>query len=206
MVELRHLRASDLDDLYSISLATGHIGRDAAKLYDDPRMMGHIYSAPYAALAREMCFVAEDDAGVAGFVVGTLDTEQFEITLEKEWWPILRAKYPSPDPDMSKGWTADQKRCHMIHNPKLTPQLIKDQFPAHLHMNLLPKLQGRRLGAELLQIWISAAVTHNASAAHVGVNPLNYSAIKFWQACGFRELNSDFNLSTDRTIWLGRFL
>ncbi len=36
------------DACYSISLATGFAGGDASHLYRDPRLMGHIYIAPYA--------------------------------------------------------------------------------------------------------------------------------------------------------------
>ncbi|HTN97708.1 MAG TPA: GNAT family N-acetyltransferase, partial [Nordella sp.] len=47
-VRFRHFEPGDIDALYAISLATGHLGKDAAQLYDDPRLMGHVYAAPYA--------------------------------------------------------------------------------------------------------------------------------------------------------------
>ena len=56
-------------------------------------MMGHIYSAPYAKLCPDVCFVAEDEMGVAGFVVGAVDTRSFEERLERDWWPDLREIY-----------------------------------------------------------------------------------------------------------------
>ena len=47
---IRPFRASDLEALYAISLATGHEGGDAAHLYADPKLMGHIYATSYALL------------------------------------------------------------------------------------------------------------------------------------------------------------
>ena len=80
----------------AISLATGFAGGDASHLYDDPRMMGHIYSAPYALLDPGLALVVEDGQGVAGFVVGTVDTSSWERKLEREWWPSLRRQYADP--------------------------------------------------------------------------------------------------------------
>jgi hypothetical protein len=71
---IRPYEERDLDALFAISLATGLAGADASALYDDPRMMGHIYAAPYARLDPGLALVVEDDKGVAGYVVGTIDT------------------------------------------------------------------------------------------------------------------------------------
>jgi hypothetical protein len=93
---VRACHARDLDDLYAISVATGLAGGDASALYRDARMMGHIYSAPYAVLSPSTAFVAEDDDGVAGYIVGVADTAAFEERLEREWWPALRRQYDDP--------------------------------------------------------------------------------------------------------------
>ncbi len=87
MVKFRRARRSDLEDFYAISLATGHQGGDATQLYNDPKLMGHIYSAPYLMLSRDTCLVAEDEHGVAGFAVGAISTRLFGDHLEQEWWP-----------------------------------------------------------------------------------------------------------------------
>ena len=89
MITIRAAEQDDLERFYAISLATGHIGADASHFFDDPKMIGHIYSAPYLKLVPEPCFVAVDDLGVAGFIVGVLDTHSFERLLEDEWWPAF---------------------------------------------------------------------------------------------------------------------
>jgi hypothetical protein len=43
-----------------------------------------------------LAFVAQDTAGVGGYIVGALDTPAFEQRLERTWWPHLRARYPDP--------------------------------------------------------------------------------------------------------------
>ncbi len=56
---IRQAKPGDLESLYRVSLETGHLGEDASHLYADPRMMGHIYSAPYLKLEPDLAFVIE---------------------------------------------------------------------------------------------------------------------------------------------------
>ena len=203
MPEIRPASPADLDACYEISLATGFEGGDASHLYADRKLMGHIYVAPYLLLAPALAFVVEDRDGVAGFAVGAADTVAWEARLEHAWWPPLRGQYPEPagvPPDLR---TADQRRAFMIHHPARTPPRVVDAFPAHLHMNLLPRLQRRGVGKRLLSQWLEAAAAHGARAAHVGVNRANTSARLFWAAQAFAELR-DAGPPEGRTIWMGR--
>ena len=65
MAQIRGFRPDDLDALYRICLATGDAGADAAHLYRDPKLIGHVYAGGYAAISPETVFVAEDDEGIA---------------------------------------------------------------------------------------------------------------------------------------------
>lgn len=122
-IQIRTARQDDLDAFYMISLCTGDAGRDATPLHHDPQMIGHIYSAPYLALAPETCFVAEDRQGVAGYIVGTFNTHAFEASLERQWWPPLRERYRKPEgPPVA--WNADQRRAFLIHEPSRAPETL----------------------------------------------------------------------------------
>ena len=200
---LRPVTPHDIDALYAISLATADRGGDASHLYQDPKMVGEIYSAPYATLVPELCFVAEDDEGVAGYVCGALDTPAFERQLESDWWPPLRQRYPEPS-GKSKTWTVHQRRCFMIHYPSPTPEAIVADYPAHLHMNLLPRLQGQGVGTALLNTWIDAAKKGGASAAHVNTGPANPKGMAFWRAREFVPVLETPNPGGSKTIWHGR--
>jgi GNAT superfamily N-acetyltransferase len=203
MPRLRLVQTSDLDAFYVISLATGHVGGDAAHLYEDGMLMGHIYSAPYARLEPDLVLVVEDDTGVGGFAVGAIETESWEVRLERDWWPHLRSKYPDPGKP-SSAWTADQKRWAMIHHPEPTPANIAKHYPAHMHLNLLPRLQHQGYGVTLVQAWLEIARDKGADAVHVGINRMNARAARFWARCGFEPLTADNGM--DRTVWMGRLL
>ncbi len=206
MVKIRRARRSDLEDFYAISLATGHQGGDATRLYNDPKLVGHIYSAPYLMLSRDTCLVAEDEHGVAGFAVGAISTRLFGDRLEQEWWPNLRASYALPDEAKREVWTADQKRSHAIHHPVTTPAAVVSKFPSHLHLNLLPRLQGQGVGRSLLNDWLDIARNLGAEGVHVGVNKHNERALRFWSRNGFSGKSIGDKTLASGTIWLGKAL
>jgi GNAT superfamily N-acetyltransferase len=194
MVALRPYRPGDLDALYEICLRTGDSGQDATPLHSDGQLIGHIYAAPYGVLESGNVFVAEDDQGVAGYVVGTHDTDAFEARLEREWWPALRERYAIvPDAELTP---ADRQRIAIIRNPGANPADIVAQYPAHIHMNLLPRLRGQRVGTGLLQLWVDQAREAGVKGIHLGASPANAGGVAFWS-------KSFTPLRTEGAVWFG---
>ena len=67
---------------------------------------------------------------------------------------------------------------------------------AHLHIDLLPRLQGQGLGAAMLDTWLWAA----GGRAHLGCDVQNQRALRFYDAYGFTRLPSVE--SAPRTVWM----
>lgn len=197
--DLRPLESRDIAALYAISLATGLTGGDASALYADASLMGAIYSVPYAVLSPETAFVVEGRSGVAGYVVGALDTLAFEAQLEAVWWPPLRERYVEPPPARRAVWMADERRIAQIHHPRRTPPAIAGTYPSHVHVNLLPRAQRQGVGTALLSIWFERMRSLGAIGIHAGVNPGNSGALAFWQARGMKRLPH----VSETTVWLG---
>ena len=202
-LQIRPAMPADVAAVYDVCIRTGDIGGDARHLYVDPQMMGHIYAAPYVILAPDLALVVEVDGKVAGYCVGTADTRAFEGLLETAWWPVLRQRYRKPDEAVRGHWTADEVCARMIHEPEPVPQPVAERFPAHLHMDLLPEIQGRGVGAVLWTQWSRLATQAGASAAHVGVHPQNVRARRFWQRLGFAPIGGGIDLSPPTVAWLG---
>ncbi|MCP8882597.1 GNAT family N-acetyltransferase [Devosia sp. XJ19-1] len=194
MLTLRPYAPADLDALYAICLQTADAGKDATALHNDPQLVGHIYSAPYGVLEPGNVFVAEDDEGVAGYVVGTYDTSAFIDRLEHEWWPALRQRYAG-----AAGLTAaDQQRVDSIMKPGHPPADLVASYPAHIHMNLLPRLRGQRVGTRLLDLWIAQAKANGVSGIHLGASASNTGGIAFWTRSGFTPWRKEPGV-----VWFG---
>ncbi|HEY2079743.1 MAG TPA: GNAT family N-acetyltransferase [Streptosporangiaceae bacterium] len=186
---VRPYRPADIDALYQICLLTGDRGRDATSLYRDPRLLGHCFAAPYGLFEPSLAFVAEDTSGVAGYVIGALDSQAFEKRLDSNWWPRLRSRYPEPQSGLpAQQWTPDQQLAHFIHHPGRTPDDLAARYPSHLHIDLLPRLQGRGYGRKLIQTLTTALRDQGSSGVHLNVTPGNEQAVSFYRHVGFTEL------------------
>ena len=197
MVVLRPYAEGDLEALYHICLVTGDAGGDASALHSDPKLIGHLYAAPYAAVEPEHVLVAEDEEGVAGYLVGTHDTDGFAERLEREWWPALRRRYA----DATGLTAADRNRIAGIMRPYRAPEALVAAFPAHIHMNLLPRLRGQRIGTRLLQDWIATARAAGVRGIHLGANTGNSGGVAFRTASGFVP-----QATVGTTVWFGMAL
>jgi GNAT superfamily N-acetyltransferase len=198
MLTLRQARHDDLDALYQICLVTGASGQDASSLHNDPQLIGHIYVAPYVVIEPEHALVAEDEGGVAGYLVGTLDTDRFAAKLEQRWWPALRDKYRDSTLDLTP---ADRRRVHGIMTPDTNPPELVARYPAHIHMNLLPRLRGHGVGRALTERWVAGARAAKVKGIHLGAGASNTGGRAFWAKVGFTPL-----WANERSAWFGMAL
>jgi ribosomal protein S18 acetylase RimI-like enzyme len=186
---IRSYRAADLDALYQICLQTGDDGQDATSLFEDPKLLGHFFAAPYGLFEPSLAFVAEDTHGVGGYILGALDTQAFQEQLERTWWPSLRIRYPDPPPGLpAQQWTPDQHVAHMIHHPWHIPDELATRYPSHLHIDLLPRLQASGYGRQLTTTLIAALRAQGSQGVHLHVPRGNPSAAGFYRHLGFTEL------------------
>jgi len=195
MATIRPYRPDDLAALYDICLKTGDNGADATALYEDPRIIGEIYAAPYATLEPGYAFVAEDEGGVAGYILGAPDTRAFEAHCEAQWWPALRARHADPADTPSWKRSRDQWDAYYIHHPPPAPQPVVDAAPAHLHIDLLPRLQGQGMGKALMDRWLARV----GGRAHLGCPAANRRAKRFYERYGWRRLEG---VGPKSVVWM----
>jgi GNAT superfamily N-acetyltransferase len=171
----------DLPGAYRVALLTGASdGTDASALYRDPDLLGHLYVGPYLARGEGTQLVVVDDEGVAGFLVSTDDTLAFETWAEEEWWPALRARYPPRAED-----TPDAELVRLIHEPERTPADLARAYPAHLHIDLLPRVQGLGLGRALIERLADDLRGRGVPGLHLGVDEGNERGAGFYAHLGF---------------------
>ena len=184
---IRPYEPADEQALYDICLLTGDSGQDATGLYRDPRLLGEVYVGPYLRYADAIALVGTDDAGAAGYVLGVPDTAAFESWCEGEWWPGLRSRYPlGTFPDGSP----DDRIVRLIHNPPTASPDVVERYPAHLHIDLLPRLQGKGDGRRLLTALLDGLAAAGAPGIHLGVGTANQHAIGFYRRMGFTDVHA----------------
>ena len=63
-----------------------------------------------------------------------------------------------------------------------------DDFPAHLHINILPIAQRKGYGSRLINVFLNQLRSINIKGVHLVVNKKNQNAIRFYNWIGFQEL------------------
>jgi ribosomal protein S18 acetylase RimI-like enzyme len=175
----------DLPGVYRVCRRTGAGGEDASALHHDPDLLGHVWAGPYLAFPEAVTRVVADDHGVAGYCLAVPDTAAFERWVEEVWLPPLRARYPAG----SGSTPADAALVDRLHHPTRTDAGLLAAHPAHLHVDLLPRLQGQGWGRRLVDAVLEGLAAAGASGVHLGVDEANTGAQAFYERLGFTTLD-----------------
>ena len=178
---LRWARADDRAAVSEICRRTGDAGQDAMDTLVHGELYGLLWAEQYVVHAPSFALVAELDGVVQGYVLAAPDTAAFETLLEARWWPSLRDRYPLP----GDGTEVDRRLVAYLHHPPRTPVAVTDRYPAHLHIDLLPSLQGRGLGRRMISAIEQRLTEAGCAGLHLGVDPRNEHAIGFYEHLGY---------------------
>ncbi|GAA1059348.1 N-acetyltransferase [Agromyces bracchium] len=188
---IRPYRAADRAAVAEVCLRTAAAGGDATGVYSDDALMPEVYAMPYVDFAPDLAFVVELDGRVAGYVLGIADTAEFIDWYAREWAPGFRARHPLAGPPTAHRpayseaqLIADGGDAERMRIPEL------EDYPAHLHIDLLPELQGRGLGRRLIDRLRAALAERGVPALHLGIDAANVGARAFYERLGFHELPS----------------
>ncbi|MDV7145299.1 GNAT family N-acetyltransferase [Tropicimonas sp. TH_r6] len=202
-LHIRPACLADLPEMREICIATADAGGDARDKEDAPELLSLVFAEPYVHFEPGVSLVVEDDDGVAGYVLGVPDSVAFDAWAAAEWFPRHRAELPDPGADEASWKRPSDWLRSWIHRPRPSPAALREDWPAHGHIDLLPRMQGKGAGRQLMSALFEALAARGAQGIHLGVQPLNTRALHFYATLGFRPLD----VPTDPgTAYVGRQL
>jgi ribosomal protein S18 acetylase RimI-like enzyme len=196
---VRPYRPEDLDAVYDVCVRTADAGADASGRYRSDRMLGDVYAVPYVTAEPEHAHVLDAGDGTAvGYVLGTADTTRFARWYRDVWIPATADRMPPPaDPP----GTPDDALLAVHHRPERMVVPLVAAYPAHLHIDLLPRWQGRGWGRALMLRFLSGLHAAGVPAVHLSMLTSNTGARAFYDRLGFEVLDGPY---ADRLTYLGR--
>ena len=195
---IRPYRASDHAAVYDVCVRTADVGGDARGKYHSDDLMPDLFAGPYLFLEPDFAFVLDDGQRAVGYVIGTPDTAAFARAYRARWIPHLAGRYEvPPDPPTSP----DEAMVALHYRPELLVWPGLEAYPAHLHIDLLPRLQGTGAGRALMETIQARFRAEGAGGVHLGVSRVNVRAVGFYRHLGFRTLTED-----EHSFVLGRLL
>jgi ribosomal protein S18 acetylase RimI-like enzyme len=187
MSRIRPYRATDRPDVYSICVRTGASGADATGMFSTDDLLPDIFAGPYVDLEPDLAWVVDVGDRVAGYVIATADTAAFVERYRRDWLPYFAERYPFA----GEASTLEERLIARGRDPlSLLPAGIEG-FPAHLHIDLLPELQGQGVGRTLIRTLLDELRDRGVLGVHLGVGLDNTGARAFYARLGFRPLPSD---------------
>jgi ribosomal protein S18 acetylase RimI-like enzyme len=188
MPEIRPYRPGDLAAVSDVCLSTGDAGRDARGMYGDPDLLPDTFARPYLIREPDLAWVVDDGGRAVGYVLGTADTETFVRWYRDVWLPPLAIRYPLPD-GPPVGW--DEVMTYALHEPErmLRPELV--DYPAHVHINLLPGYQRQGFGSRMMWLLLDRLRERGVPAVHLAAAKMNIPGRQFYRRLGFQALTVD---------------
>jgi len=186
-MRIRRFTPADAAAVDEICVRTGDAGGDARGRYSTDTLLPDVFARPYWTLEPDFAFVLDDGDRAVGYVLGTPDTAAFVRAYRERWIPATAARLPAPGAaDGPPG--PDDELLGLHHHPErmLVPGLA--DFPAHLHIDLLPAHQGAGHGRALIERIAAAFTDAGAAGVHVGVAAGNTAALAFYARVGFVPL------------------
>ena len=185
MPVIRRYRPTDRAAVADICVRTGDAGGDSSAVYPDPELLPSIFALPYVEYEPRLAFVIDDAGTPVGYVLGTADTPAFVRWFREQWLPTLVPRYPPrPDPPV----TPTDRMIGLLHRPErmLAPEVA--DYPAHLHIDLLPGYQGAGHGRALMTTFLRALGDAGVGRVHLGMDRRNTRARAFYDRVGFHEI------------------
>ncbi|GAA1464911.1 GNAT family N-acetyltransferase [Microbacterium thalassium] len=187
MPRIRPFRPGDEPALADICLKTADAGADATGIFADDDLWGEVFVLPYVARHPEFAFVVEtDDGRVAGYVVGAPDTRAFEDWFAGSWWPRFADRWPRPEVER----TRQDGTLIYAYGRRGGAEPYGDAHPAHLHIDLLPEVQGQGWGRRLIDTLAAALREAGVTGLHLVADARNEAAIAFYERIGFTRVRS----------------
>lgn len=191
MTRIRPFRPGDEPALVDICLKTADAGADATGILDDDDLWAEIFVLPYVARHPEFAFVVEtDDGRVVGYTVGAPDSAAFEEWFATEWWPRHAERWPRPHGGQTAADSRQDGILRYAYSRAGGAQPFGDEYPAHLHIDLLPETQGQGLGRRLIETLEAALREAGVTGLHLVASADNTGAIAFYPRVGFEPIPS----------------
>jgi ribosomal protein S18 acetylase RimI-like enzyme len=176
----------------------GEPPEDPTTIAEADRLTAYVYALPYTVLEPELVFVAETEGRVVGYILGTSNTHRFVDRITSEWIPQASGLLPLLEGEPT---TRIERLRRALHHPEYMLQPHVADYPAHLHIDLLPEAQGLGLGRQLMTSFLDALAAQGVPSVHLGVARENLGARAFYHKLGFHEIPYSSDTSTVR---LGR--
>jgi GNAT superfamily N-acetyltransferase len=189
-IGFRPYRPGDVADVSAVLYRTGFLGGDLAGTgrFNDRTLFRLVNVEGYLRWQGAHAFVAVDESigRVVGYVIGTPDSRGYaRLFRRRMYWRIaLRAFLVS--------WWRHPESFRQVLQWAFgyadPAESFFDEYPAHLHINVLPGYQRRGIGEGLMSRFEERMTGLGVTGVHLGTSNRNLKALPFYHTRGYAVL------------------
>lgn len=169
-MEIRPYQPKDYERMHKICYETSS-GFDSE---DGKKILYTMYCDYYINEEPESCFVAvNDDDEAVGYIICAPDDERYQRVFKEKYAPTLK------ELSLFK---------YLFHYAgEFFAKKIRKNYPAHLHIDILPEGQRQGLGTSLMDTLIAHLKGRGVKGVHLGCGASNQKGVNFYRKYGFKE-------------------
>jgi ribosomal protein S18 acetylase RimI-like enzyme len=150
----------------------------------------------YPDFEPESLFVAESKGQVVGALLGAIDTKRFEQIYQRQirsrlLLRLVTGVYGWP------GWLPAILYTEWAERKVIAPKVECSQYPAHLHIGILPEWRRRGIGTALMMQFAEYLKMNGIPGYHLYASSFHALGVAFYQKLGLELLGQfDWQLHT----------
>lgn len=188
-LQIRKCIKTDEKGIINVCFRTGFMGEDLTNMgrFNDRVLFGYLFCTYYVRYESENCFVAVDENGdIVGYILASLDSrrQKWMFAFRMVWRIVLRMLFYTSFvyPESFRSVISFIKNAGYVKEESE----ISTEYPAHLHINVLPDCQHSGAGSRLLEALEAHLKGNRVKGVHLGTSNHNLKALPFYSKKGFK--------------------
>ncbi|XP_023062235.1 protein O-GlcNAcase isoform X3 [Piliocolobus tephrosceles] len=183
------------------------------EMYDDgvglpfqsqPDLIGDKLVGGLLSLSLDYCFVLEDEDGICGYALGTVDVTPFIKKCKISWIPFMQEKYTKPNGDKELS-EAEKIMLSFHEEQEVLPETFLANFPSLIKMDIHKKVTDPSVAKSMMACLLSSLKANGSRGAFCEVRPDDKRILEFYSKLGCFEIAKMEGFPKDVVI-LGRSL
>ncbi|XP_068423749.1 protein O-GlcNAcase [Clinocottus analis] len=171
---------------------------------EDPDLIGDRLVGGLLTLSSDYGFVLEDDEGICGYALGTVDVQPFVNKCKLNWIPFMQEKYVKPD--CEKDLTEAEKMMLSFHEEEEgLPDTFLSNFPSLIKVDIHAKVTDPSVAKSMMGCLLSSLKANGSLGAFCQVRQTDKRMLDFYSKLGCFEVSKMDGFPKD-VIIMGRSL
>uniref|UniRef100_A0A8C9G8H1 Protein O-GlcNAcase n=1 Tax=Pavo cristatus TaxID=9049 RepID=A0A8C9G8H1_PAVCR len=155
-------------------------------------------------LSLDYCFVLEDEDGICGYALGTVDVTPFIKKCKMSWIPFMQEKYTKPNSDKELS-EAEKIMLSFHEEQEVLPESFLANFPSLIKIDIHKKVTDPSVAKSMMACLLSSLKANGSRGAFCEVRPDDKRILEFYSKLGCFEIAKMEGFPKDVVI-LGRSL